>query len=88
MTISLKVQKVMEKDGEINLSGIPFRKGERLEVIIRSVTSSKEDRPPLTARKLLEMGLVGMWKDRGDIDDSAVYARNLREQAQHRTSRD
>ena len=29
-------------------------------------------------------GLLGMWKDRSDIKDSAVYARQLREDAQQR----
>lgn len=84
MTVSLKVQKTMEKDGEMHLSDIPFKKGEKLEVIIRSIESYKEDRPTLTARKLLELGLTGMWKDRKDLRDSSIYARNLREQAQCR----
>jgi hypothetical protein len=39
---------------------------------------------PLTARALLESGLVGMWKDRTDIGDSAGFARQLRERAQKR----
>jgi predicted DNA-binding antitoxin AbrB/MazE fold protein len=38
----------------------------------------------LTARRLLESELVGMWKDRADIKDSTAYARRLREQAQNR----
>ena len=29
-------------------------------------------------------GLLGLWKDRSDIEDSAVYARQLREEAQKR----
>lgn len=87
MTISLKVQKVIETDGEICITNIPFRKGERWEVIIRSATSPQEDKPPLTARKLLESGLVGMWKDRQDIGDSVIYARHLRVQSQNRSKR-
>jgi hypothetical protein len=38
----------------------------------------------LTASQLLRSELVGMWKDREDIEDSADYARKLREQAQRR----
>lgn len=38
----------------------------------------------LTARSLLHSGLIGLWKERTDIDDSTVYARQLREQAQNR----
>jgi len=42
-------------------------------------------RPKLTARKLLNSGLIGIWKDRTDITDSSKFARKLREQAQKRT---
>ena len=31
-------------------------------------------------------GLLGMWKDRSDIEDSSVYARQLREEAQRSES--
>jgi hypothetical protein len=39
---------------------------------------------PMTAKDLLNSGLIGMWKDRTDIKDSAEYARKLREEAQTR----
>jgi hypothetical protein len=35
-------------------------------------------------RQMRQSGLIGMWKDRDDIGDSAAYARRLREQAQRR----
>jgi hypothetical protein len=35
-------------------------------------------------RQLRQSGLIGLWKNRDDIIDSAVYARQLREQAQQR----
>ena len=38
----------------------------------------------LTVRQLRQSGLIGLWKDRDDIQDSATYARHLREQAQKR----
>jgi hypothetical protein len=38
----------------------------------------------LTARGLIRSGLIGLWKDRKDIGDSADYARQLRQQAQKR----
>jgi len=44
----------------------------------------KLERPRLTARQLLNSELIGLWKDRTDITDSASYARQLREQAQKR----
>jgi hypothetical protein len=40
-----------------------------------------------TARQLLQSGLIGIWKDRNDINDSAVYARQLREKAQRRDNK-
>ena len=39
----------------------------------------------LTARRLRRSGLVGLWKDRTDIGDSAEFARQMREQAQRRS---
>ena len=39
-------------------------------------------RPRLTVRQLRRSGLIGLWQDRDDIEDSALYARQLREQAQ------
>jgi len=45
---------------------------------------SKTDKKHITAKDFLDSGLVGLWKDRDDIKDSAVYARQLREQAQRR----
>lgn len=38
----------------------------------------------MTARDLLQSGLVGLWADRTDIGDSAVFARQLRERAEQR----
>ena len=41
-------------------------------------------RPRLTVRQFRQLGLIGLWKDRHDIQDSSAYARQLREQAQRR----
>ena len=38
----------------------------------------------MTARDLLQSGLVGLWADRTDISDSVVFARQLRERAEQR----
>jgi hypothetical protein len=40
---------------------------------------------PLTAADLLQSDLVGLWADRSDIDDSVSFARQLRQQAEHRS---
>jgi hypothetical protein len=49
-----------------------------------SVTTTPDTRPILTARALAQSDLVGMWQDRDDIEDSRIFARTLREQAQRR----
>jgi GrpB-like predicted nucleotidyltransferase (UPF0157 family) len=38
----------------------------------------------MTARDLLKSGLVGIWADREDIEDSLAFARQLRRQAERR----
>lgn len=40
----------------------------------------------MTARDLLTSGLVGIWKDRQDIEDSQAFARRLREHVQCRSN--
>jgi hypothetical protein len=40
---------------------------------------------PLTAADVLQSELVGLWADRSDIDDSVSFARQLRQQAEHRS---
>ena len=38
----------------------------------------------MTAHDLLQSDLVGIWADRDDIGDSLSFARQLRQQAEHR----
>ena len=79
---AIRLHTVVEKDGEIFLSGLPFRKGQEVDLVLSTKSSDALNRPPMTARQLLNSGIVGLWKDRKDIDRS--YARQLREQAQRR----
>ncbi len=79
----LKVRTVVEKDGEIRLTGLPYGRGDHVDVTLQPEPEERQ-RPWPTARDLLESGLVGMWKDRQDIEDSSAYARRLREKAQRR----
>lgn len=57
---------------------------EGAEVIVVVVQPVPGEARVLTSRKLAESELVGLWADREDIEDSAAYARHLREQAQRR----
>lgn len=82
---ALRIPEIVQKDGEIHLKGLPYKKGQRVEIILWSETPKSSARSVLTARRLLASGLIGLWKDRDDIKDSAVYARQLREQAQRRS---
>jgi hypothetical protein len=78
------LHKIVEKDGEISIRGLPCKKGQHVEMILLMEPSNVPIRPRLTARQLLSSELIGLWKDRRDIEDSAAYARQLREEAQKR----
>jgi len=83
---AIRLQATIEKDGEIVMTGLPYKKGQRVEMILLSETPIGLRRTTLTARRLLQSGFIGLWKDRQDIRDSTVYARVLREAAQRRGS--
>jgi hypothetical protein len=78
------LHKLIEKDGEISATGLPCKKGQHVEMILLMESSTLAGKPRLTARQLLNSGLIGLWKDRKDIKDSKAYARQLREEAQRR----
>ena len=81
---AVRVQQIVAKDGEVLVRGIPYKKGQVVEIIVLPQPVRTTPRSHLTVRQLRESGLIGLWKDRYDIRDSAVYARRLREQAQKR----
>jgi len=80
---SINLDAVLSKDGELSINGLPFKKGDRVRMTIRREGASRK-RIPLTGKRLLESGLVGMWEDRADIGDSVEFARKIRERAQSR----
>ena len=81
---AVRLNTVVKKDGEITMRGLPFKKGDRIEMILLPVSAPARERT-LTARRLRRSGLVGLWKNRTDIGDSGEFARRLREQAQRRS---
>jgi len=81
---AIRINKVIEKDGEIFVTGLPCKKGQYVEMILLIESSTMPRHTHLTAHQMLHSELIGLWKDRKDIVDSAVYARQLREQAQRR----
>jgi len=83
----IRREEVVVKDGEIWLTGLPYRRGDAVEVIILPQLRRMPVYARLTARALRQSGVIGMWKDRTDIEDSSAYARRLREQSQQRRER-
>lgn len=81
---AIRLHKVVKKDGEIFVTGLPCKKGQHVQITLLTEPSVMPMRAHLTARRLLHSGLIGLWKDRKDIQGSATYARQLREQAQRR----
>lgn len=83
---AIHLQKAVEEDGEIFLflTGLPFKKGQFVEIILLSNDATTLNCASLTARQLLQSDLVGLWEDRSDVEDSSAYARQLRKQAQNR----
>lgn len=80
---AIRIITTVEQDGELHLSNLPLKKGQRVEMIVLP-EAEQVLLPMLSADQLLNSGLIGLWKDREDISDSSSYARLLREQAQHR----
>ena len=81
---ALRIQQVVAKDGEVLVRGIPYKEGQIVEIIVLPQPLKTTPRSHLTVRRLRQSGLIGLWKDRDDIRDSAAYARRLRKQAQKR----
>lgn len=80
---AIRLHKVVEKDGEISMSGLPCKKGQQVEMILL-MESSDTPKQHLTADALHGSELIGLWKDREDIGESSDFARELRNQAQNR----
>ena len=81
---AVQVQQVMARDGEILITGLPYKRGQAVEVIIFLPPTMTLPPARLTVGQLRRSGLIGLWQDREDIGDSSVYPRQLREQAQER----
>jgi len=81
---AVRLEQVVVKDGQMVITGLPYKRGQWVEVIVLPHPQKTVRRLRLTVRQLRQSGLIGLWKDRDGIEDSAVYARRLREQAQQR----
>ncbi|PKO22114.1 MAG: hypothetical protein CVU38_11125 [Chloroflexi bacterium HGW-Chloroflexi-1] len=81
---AVQVQQVIARDGEVLITGLPYKRGQAVEIIVFLQPATPLPRARLTVGRLRRSGLIGLWQDRDDIGDSSVYARHLREQAQQR----
>ena len=81
---TIRMRQTVQKKGELIIRNLPVEEGQEVEVLLLLPSTERSKLPRLTARKLLNSGLIGLWKEREDIPDSASYARQLREQAQRR----
>ena len=79
---AIKILETVKKDGELKMFGLPLRKGQLVEMIVMTEPLITES-IGATAQNLLKSKLVGLWKD-VPIEDSAMYARILRDEAQNR----
>jgi hypothetical protein len=80
---TIRVSTTVEHDGELHLSNLPLKRGQRVELLIVA-DSPPDEHPLLTAEQPLASELVGLWEDRDNLDDSSAVVRSLREQAQCR----
>jgi hypothetical protein len=81
---AIRIEKILEKDGEIILKGLPYRKGQKVELIVLGGVPNETEPQGIPASDLLKSGLVGMWKNRDDIRDSSEFARKLRTRVEKR----
>lgn len=70
---------VVEQDGEVTLRGLPYKKGDALDVVLNR--GRRSSRRPLRALDLAESSVAGMWQDYEPCADAPDLARELRERA-------
>lgn len=81
---AVRLEQVVVEDGRMVITGLPYTRGQWVEVIMLPQPPKAVRPARLTVGQLRESGLIGLWRDRNDIEDSSDYARRLREQAQQR----
>jgi hypothetical protein len=81
---AVRLSAVLEEDGQVTFTGLPFRRGESVELVVSGEPRRPRDIPHFTGRQILDSGIVGLWMDRDDIGDSQTYARKLREEVETR----
>lgn len=78
---AVRLEQVIEEDGRLVIDGLPFRRGQRVDVTLLPVPPA-DARRFATAKEWRESGLIGLWKDRTDIEDSTEFVNQIREKLQ------
>ncbi len=72
---------VVKRSGRISISNLPFKRGQRVEMIMSPEQES--DKKFITGKELAQSEIVGLWKKRR-IKDSVKYSQMLRREAERR----
>ena len=70
---AVQVQQVIARDGEILVTGLPYKRGQVVEIIVIPQPIPPQPSARLTVGRLRRSRLIGLWQDRDDIGDSSVY---------------
>lgn len=81
---AVRMQQIIENDGEVVVKGVPYKKGQYIELIIFTRKIEAKDEAHFTVGDMKKSGLLGLWRDRDDIENGPDYARYLRESSQKR----
>ena len=55
---AIRIEQVMSRDGEVTITGLPYKKGQFVEIILLPQLTKTSPRPRLTVRQFREMGLI------------------------------
>lgn len=84
MRIELVGQKKLDKGSETPIPGTLIHPGQPASIAGQTQPTNSAPIARLTIGDIRRSGLLGMWRDRTDISDSSIYARELRQQAEQR----
>jgi hypothetical protein len=82
---ALRIFPVIEQDGELRVTNLPLKQGQRVELLVLTKPTTVQS-ASLTAAELRASGLLGIWADRTDIEDSPTFACQLCTRAENRHS--
>lgn len=75
----------IKKNGSLNIKNLPFKKGQRVEIILLPEEIVRYTQRFLTGKELTQSDIVGLWKNRR-ITDSVEYSCKLRAKAEKRST--